>query len=139
MCRPRLQALEAAKTAIGRFEAAGIAWQRPADYYAQMVRCWLHTAACDCFLVAAGVAAPRLAARRPADCCTEVVRLPLTLGQAAPCQQLPIRLPLDSACQPKNHIPRSTNCLQVKSDEHMAKVKEQLLFEKQQIEAAEQR
>lgn len=29
--------------------------------------------------------------------------------------------------------------LQVKSDEHMAKVKEQLLFEKQQIEAAEQR
>lgn len=57
------QALEAAKTAIGRFEAAGIAWQRPADYYAEMV----------------------------------------------------------------------------KSDEHMAKVKEQLLFEKQQIEAAEQR
>lgn len=32
------QALEAAKTAIGRFEAAGIAWQRPADYYAEMVR-----------------------------------------------------------------------------------------------------
>jgi len=39
-----LQALEAAKTAIGRFEAAGISWQRPADYYAEMVRllcCWL--------------------------------------------------------------------------------------------------
>jgi len=29
--------------------------------------------------------------------------------------------------------------VQVKSDEHMAKVKEQLLYEKQQIEAAEQR
>jgi len=57
------QALEAAQTAIERFEAAGLAWQRPTDYYAEMV----------------------------------------------------------------------------KSDEHMAKVKEQLLFEKQQIEAAEQR
>ncbi|KAL4419941.1 hypothetical protein ABPG75_007039 [Micractinium tetrahymenae] len=57
------QALEAAQTAVQRFEAAGLAWQRPADYYAEMV----------------------------------------------------------------------------KSDEHMAKVKEQLLFEKQQIEAAEQR
>lgn len=29
--------------------------------------------------------------------------------------------------------------MQVKSDEHMAKVKEQLLYEKTQIEAAEQR
>lgn len=57
------QALEAAQTAIRRFEAAGIAWQRPADYYAEMV----------------------------------------------------------------------------KSDEHMTKVKEQLLYEKQQIEAADQR
>jgi hypothetical protein len=29
--------------------------------------------------------------------------------------------------------------MQVKSDEHMARVKEQLLYEKQQIEATEQR
>lgn len=58
-----MQALEAAKSAIGRFEAAGAAWRRPTDYYAEMV----------------------------------------------------------------------------KSDEHMAKVKEQLLFEQRQIEAAEQR
>ena len=57
------QALEAAQTAIRRFEAAGISWQRPTDYYAEMV----------------------------------------------------------------------------KSDEHMAKVKEQLLYEKTQIEASELR
>ncbi|GAB4815830.1 hypothetical protein N2152v2_002876 [Parachlorella kessleri] len=56
-------ALEAAKLAIGRFEEAGIAWQRPPDYYAEMV----------------------------------------------------------------------------KTDEHMAKVKEQLLYEQRQIEAMEQR
>eukprot|EP00887_Chlorella_sp_A99_P000133 scaffold16.g133.t1 len=56
-------ALDAAKVAIGRFEEAGIAWQRPDDYYAEMV----------------------------------------------------------------------------KSDEHMARVKEQLVFERNQIEAAEQR
>ncbi|PSC74922.1 putative rRNA-processing EBP2-like protein [Micractinium conductrix] len=57
------QALDAAQTAIARFEAAGLAWQRPADYYAEMV----------------------------------------------------------------------------KSDEHMQKVKEQLLYEKQQIEASDMR
>ncbi len=57
------QALEAAKTAIGRFEEAGLTWQRPPDYYAEMV----------------------------------------------------------------------------KSDEHMAKVKEQLLFEQKQIEESEKR
>lgn len=57
------QALDAAKLAIGKFEESGISWQRPTDYYAEMV----------------------------------------------------------------------------KTDEHMAKVKEQLLFEQKQIEGMEQR
>lgn len=34
-----LQALEAAQTAVQRFEAAGLAWQRPADYYAGACSC----------------------------------------------------------------------------------------------------
>jgi hypothetical protein len=43
------------------------------------------------------------------------------------------------ACLPS--VPLTAVCplLQVKSDEHMAKVKEQLLYEKQQIEATDQR
>lgn len=32
------QAADAAKQAIQRFEAAGVAWRRPADYYAEMVK-----------------------------------------------------------------------------------------------------
>jgi rRNA-processing protein EBP2 len=32
------QALDAAKTAINRFEQAGTTWQRPPDYYAEMVK-----------------------------------------------------------------------------------------------------
>lgn len=33
-----VQALDAAKTAIRRFEDAGTAWKRPPDYYAEMVK-----------------------------------------------------------------------------------------------------
>ncbi|KAK9830655.1 hypothetical protein WJX74_000440 [Apatococcus lobatus] len=32
------QALDAAKQAVGRFEAAGVPWARPPDYYAEMVK-----------------------------------------------------------------------------------------------------
>ena len=39
MIRPAvLQALDAAKQAVGRFEAAGVPWARPPDYYAEMVK-----------------------------------------------------------------------------------------------------
>ena len=33
-----MQALGAARAAIVGMEAAGVAWQRPADYYAEMVK-----------------------------------------------------------------------------------------------------
>ena len=35
---PRLQALASAQTAIKKFEAAGVPWMRPLDYYAEMVK-----------------------------------------------------------------------------------------------------
>ena len=33
-----MQALDAAKQAVGRFEEARVPWARPADYYAEMVK-----------------------------------------------------------------------------------------------------
>ena len=33
-----LQALSAARTAVGKLEAANVPWQRPPDYYAEMVK-----------------------------------------------------------------------------------------------------
>lgn len=38
------QALAAAQTAIRRFEAAGVPWLRPYDYYAEMVKSDEHMA-----------------------------------------------------------------------------------------------
>lgn len=57
--------------------------------------------------------------------------LPCAVGQvAAPAVTATLASPL--------HTHHPTH-MQVKSDEHMARVKEQLLYEKQQIEATEQR
>ena len=39
-----LQALEAAKEAVSRFEQAGVPWARPPDYYAEMVKSDQHMA-----------------------------------------------------------------------------------------------
>ena len=41
---PAPQALAAAKAALGRLEAAGVPWRRPADYYAEMVKSDAHMA-----------------------------------------------------------------------------------------------
>lgn len=35
---PGNQALEAAKAAVSRFKDCGVAWRRPEDYYAEMVK-----------------------------------------------------------------------------------------------------
>ncbi len=52
--------------------------------------------------------------------------------------QTPAAVARPARCRPSD--PLTAVCpLQVKSDEHMAKVKEQLLYEKQQIEATDQR
>jgi hypothetical protein len=42
--QPLPQALGATVEAIGRFQAAGVAWYRPADYYAEMVKSDEHMA-----------------------------------------------------------------------------------------------
>ena len=39
-----IQALDAAKTAVQRLEKGGKRWQRPADYYAEMVKSDEHMA-----------------------------------------------------------------------------------------------
>lgn len=39
-----VQALAAAREAAGKLEAAGVPWQRPADYYAEMVKSDEHMA-----------------------------------------------------------------------------------------------
>ena len=44
VCLLRWQALNAAQQAIRKFEAAGTPWQRPPDYYAEMVKSDEHMA-----------------------------------------------------------------------------------------------
>ena len=39
-----MQALSAAQQAVQHFEAAGIPWQRPPDYFAEMVKSDAHMA-----------------------------------------------------------------------------------------------